>query len=98
VESTLLTAIIDFLPDAIFVIDGGGHVIAWNRVIEIMTGVSRKDMLGKGGDAHVIPFYCKRRFILINLIMHEGKESEASYDYAKKRRKYHLCGDLCSCF
>ena len=28
--------IIDFLPDAIFVIDRKGAVIAWNRAIEAM--------------------------------------------------------------
>ena len=32
--------IIDFLPDATFVIDADRHVIAWNRAVEEMTGMS----------------------------------------------------------
>ena len=40
--------IIDFLPDATFAIDTAGKVIAWNRAIEEMTGVSAEEMLGKG--------------------------------------------------
>ncbi len=34
-----LANIIDFLPDATFVIDKEGRVIAWNRAIEKMTGL-----------------------------------------------------------
>jgi len=35
-----LADIINFLPDATFVIDKEGKVISWNRAIEDMTGVS----------------------------------------------------------
>jgi PAS domain S-box-containing protein len=38
--------IIDHLPDATFVIDTDGIVIAWNRAIEEMTGVAAHRMLG----------------------------------------------------
>src|SRR5208337_1941017 len=34
-----LSEIIEFLPDATFVIDKGRRVIAWNKAIEEMTGV-----------------------------------------------------------
>ncbi|MBN2488622.1 MAG: PAS domain S-box protein, partial [Methanosarcinaceae archaeon] len=40
--------IIEFLPDATFVIDAEKKVIAWNRAIEEMTGVTKEDILGKG--------------------------------------------------
>ena len=40
--------IINFLPDATFAIDTKGVVIAWNRAIEEMTGVSAAKMAGKG--------------------------------------------------
>ena len=43
-----LTDIIDFLPDATVVIDGEGRVIAWNRAIEEMTGVSAEADAGQG--------------------------------------------------
>jgi len=43
-----LADIIDFLPDGTFAIDRSGHVIAWNRAIEEMTGVHSRDIMGKG--------------------------------------------------
>ncbi len=39
--------IINLLPDATFVIDAAGKVIAWNHAIEEMTGASAREMLGK---------------------------------------------------
>lgn len=47
--------IINFLPDATFAIDIHGVVIAWNRAIEEMTGVSAAEMLGKGNYEYSIP-------------------------------------------
>ncbi len=58
--------IIDFLPDATFVIDRERRVIAWNRAMEKMTGVSADEMLGKGECAYACPFYNTKRPILID--------------------------------
>ena len=58
--------IIEFLPDATFVVDADNKVIAWNRALEEMTGVSKAEMLGKGDLAYAIPFYGERRPILID--------------------------------
>ncbi len=60
--------IIDFLPDATFVIDQNGRVIAWNRAIEMMTGVKAEDMLGRGDYEYSLPFYGEKRPILIDLV------------------------------
>ncbi len=60
--------IINFLPDATCAIDLSGHVIAWNRAIEEMTGVSASEMVGKGDYEYSIPFYGQRRPSLIDLI------------------------------
>jgi PAS domain S-box-containing protein len=59
--------IIDFLPDATFVIDEKGSVIAWNRAIEEMTGRRREEMVGKQNDEYSLLFYGKRREMLIDL-------------------------------
>lgn len=64
--------IISFLPDATLAIDRNGHVIAWNRAIEEMTGVPAGEMLGKGDFTYAIPFYGRARPILIDLIMTGG--------------------------
>ena len=71
--------IINFLPDATFAIDMNGTVIAWNRAIEVMTGVPAKEMLGKGGYEYAIPFYGERRPILINLIFVHDDEIRSRY-------------------
>ncbi len=64
-----LTQVIDFLPDATFVIDKAGKVIAWNKAIEKMTGIRKQDILGKGDYAYATPFYGKPRPILIDLAL-----------------------------
>ena len=72
-----LTQVIDFLPDATFVIDKAGKVIAWNKAIEIMTGIRRQDILGKGDYAYAIPFYGRPRPILIDFALNPDAASTA---------------------
>ncbi len=74
-----LSDIIDFLPDATLVIDNEGKVIAWNRAIEIMTGVKEEEMLGKGDYEYALPFYGERRPILIDLALQNNPEKEKLY-------------------
>jgi PAS domain S-box-containing protein len=74
-----LSDIIEFLPDATLVIDKDGKVIAWNRAVEIMTGIKKEDMIGKGNNEYSLPFYGDRRAILIDLALHPDKETEKLY-------------------
>jgi PAS domain-containing protein/DNA-binding CsgD family transcriptional regulator len=82
-----LSDIIDFLPDATFVIDRKGMVIAWNRAIEEMTGVAAKDMLGKGNYEYALPFYGIRRPIMIDLVLKVDKKIERNYYSILKKEK-----------
>lgn len=75
-----LSAIIEFLPDATFVIDRQKRVIAWNRAIEAMTGVKKEMILGKGNYACSTPFYGKPRPMLIDFLMGGGREVVERYD------------------
>jgi len=74
-----LAEIIDFLPDATFAINRDGIIIAWNRAIEEMTGIAAETMLGKGDYEYAIPFYGRRRPILIDLIFAPDREVEPYY-------------------
>jgi PAS domain S-box-containing protein len=74
-----LANIIDFLPDATFAVDREGKVIAWNRAIEDMTGISKDDMLDRGGYAYAVPFYGKPRPTLIDLVIQDQKDIESIY-------------------
>ncbi len=75
-----LSDIINFLPDATFAINTEGNVIAWNKAIENMTGISAADMLGRGQYEYAIPFYGTRRPILIDLVLNpDGQLEMANY-------------------
>ena len=82
--SQLLQNIIDFLPDPTFVIDNDGKVLAWNHAIEDLTGTKASSIIGEGDYAYSIPFYAKRRPILVDLLQVYDKETESLYDYVKK--------------
>ena len=76
--------IISFLPDATFVIDIERKVIAWNRAVEELTGVKAPEIVGKGNFEYAIPFYGKRRPILIDLALDWNDEIAKTYQYVKK--------------
>lgn len=72
-----LLDIIEFLPDPTFVVDKERKVIAWNRAIEEMTGVSQEDIIGTDKYADVLPFYNsqKQEPILIDMIFSPNRET-----------------------
>ncbi|HPM75598.1 MAG TPA: PAS domain S-box protein [bacterium] len=77
-----LNDIIEFLPDATAVIDRDGRVIAWNKAMEEMTGIAKEDMLDKGDYEYAIPFYGKRRPVLLDLAISVENASELEqYDH-----------------
>lgn len=76
-----LSDIIDFLPDATFALDKEKKVIIWNKAIERMTDIKAEDMIGKGNHEFSIPFYGKRRSILMDLVW--SKEQKIIKKYPK---------------
>ncbi|NMB78136.1 MAG: PAS domain S-box protein, partial [Methanomicrobiales archaeon] len=77
-QQRLLNAI-EYLPDATFIIDTDGRIIAWNRAIEEMTGVPAAEMIGKGNYEYAVPFYGARRKILIDLIFETDEVIATNY-------------------
>jgi diguanylate cyclase (GGDEF)-like protein/PAS domain S-box-containing protein len=80
-----LLDIIEFLPDATFVIDQHKKVIAWNRAIEEMTGVSKKEIVGKGDYAYAVAFYDRPRPILIDMIGLDDQDVSRYYENVTRR-------------
>lgn len=76
--------IVNFLPDATWVIDNDGKVVTWNRAIEELTGIKAEDMLGKGNYEYALPFYGKRRPVLIDLIREWNETYEERYISVEK--------------
>ncbi|MCE5270105.1 response regulator [bacterium] len=74
-----LADIIDFVPDATFVVDREGRVIAWNSAMEKLTGIKSGEMLGKGNNEYSMSIYGERRPILINLALNPNEELEKKY-------------------
>lgn len=68
-EKQHLADIINFLPDATFVIDRDGRVIAWNKAMESLTGMKSQEVLGKSDREYALPFYGKKIPILIDLAL-----------------------------
>lgn len=76
--------IIEYLPDATFVVDMNRRVVAWNRALVEMTGVSKDEMIGQGNYAYAIPFYGIRRPILIDLIDENLDHIDDFYPYISR--------------
>ncbi|MHB8058393.1 MAG: GAF domain-containing protein [Desulfuromonadaceae bacterium] len=81
----LLADIYDFLPDATFVVDLEKKVIAWNRAVVEMSGITKEEMLGQGDHAYTIPFYGERRDVLLDLIDTDDDELAAKYQGVTRR-------------
>lgn len=78
-----LESIIEFLPDATFVIDRAGTVIAWNRAIEKLTGVPAAHMLGRGNHLYATVFYGEKKPMLIDVALRpelEGRTGHSRID------------------
>lgn len=89
-----LNDIIEFLPDAIFAIDVNGRVIAWNRAIEELTGIDKTRMINKGDYEYAVPFYGKRRPILIDLALKEDSGKKKYYPEVKKESGTYIADTL----
>ncbi len=88
-----LADIINFLPDATFVINRDGVVIAWNKAIEKITGIKAAYILGKGNFEYALPFYKKRRPMLINMVLKPEASLEKEYERIKWQEDGTLVGD-----
>lgn len=76
--------IVEFFPDATFVVDNDGRIIAWNRALERMTGIPKDQMIGKGDHAYSVPFYGEPRSIIIDLIGAADAETEKRYEFVER--------------
>jgi len=89
-----LADIINFLPDATFVINRQGEVIAWNRAIEKMTGIKANQMLGARGYEYALPFYGEKRPLLADIILNPNLGLGESYESLKWQEDGTLSGEV----
>lgn len=79
-----IAEIIEFLPDATFVIDEQRRVVAWNRAMEAMTGIKKQDIIGHGDCRYMIPFYGEPLSGLIDLVFDYDEKISAKYDFVER--------------
>lgn len=77
--------ILEFLPDATFVIDTHGVVTAWNHALEELTGAKAEDIVGKGDHEYAIPFYGKRQPMLADLVFLGEEQLAGRYDHVDRQ-------------
>ncbi len=76
--------IVDFLPDATFVVDSKGEIIAWNKAIEEMTGCPKEEMLGSGERSYSVAFYGEPRPVLLDFLDEDISNVTSHYTYMKR--------------
>jgi len=64
-----LADIINFFPDPLYVVDTSEHIIAWNRAMVAMTGVSRDDAIGSKYKPLLEKFYNAPDPILLEMVL-----------------------------
>lgn len=88
-----LTDIIEFLPDPTWVIDIDGRVIAWNRAIERLTGIDKKEIVGKDGYAHAVPFYGRPQPMLIDLMLKREKCWDSDFPGGRGKQEMFIASE-----
>jgi PAS domain S-box-containing protein len=81
-----LSAIVNFLPDAMFVIDTNGTVIAWNRAMEDLTGRKAGDIVGRGNFEHGVVLHGAREPMLIDFAVHPDQKIPEKYHFIKREK------------
>jgi len=76
-----LSRIIEFLPDATFVVNAMGNIVIWNRAMEELTGNPAGDVVERGSYRHLLRPYTDGRPILLGFFI---EKDPASLDVLKE--------------
>jgi len=92
-EDAALARSLQALPDATWIINTKGEVTVWNSAMERLSGVLASDMLGKGNYEHALPFYGKRRPVLIDLALDWDARSRDYYVAVQRDEEGYLSAE-----
>jgi PAS domain S-box-containing protein len=87
--------IVEFLPDATFVLDEERRVIAWNSAVEDLTGVKKEGIIGQGDYAHSVAFYGAVRPMLVDFVFQEDLENENLYEFMERKGNRFIAEAFC---
>jgi len=75
---------IEFMPDPTFIVDRNHRIIAWNRAIELLSGVKREEVMGKEDFQIAFSFLSGSRPVLVDLL--DLPPHELARNYPSVRR------------
>jgi len=79
-----LSETIEFMPDPTFIIDWNHRVIAWNRALEMLTGVKRDEVLGKRDFGKAFTLFGEERPILVDILYLPPHELAKKYPQVRR--------------
>jgi PAS domain S-box-containing protein len=79
-----LVETVQTLDNPVFAVDKKGVIIAWNKALEQLTGVTAAAMIGKGDREYAVPFYGKPAPMLIDHIVAPPGSTPAGLPAIKK--------------
>ncbi|NYT08118.1 MAG: PAS domain S-box protein [Methanomicrobiales archaeon] len=79
-----LSETIEFMPDPTFIIDRNHRVIAWNRSLEMLTGVKRDEVLGKKDFRKAFSFFGDERPVLVDILDLPPHELARTYPQVRR--------------
>lgn len=79
-----LADILESIPDPTFVIDRNKRVIAWNHATEVLSGVAREDIIGRGDSAYAVAFFGKKQPILIDFVDELPNQLDPAYKFVQR--------------
>jgi PAS domain S-box-containing protein len=79
-----LSETIEFMPDPTFIIDKNHQVIAWNRALEMLTGVKRDEVLGRSDFRKAFSFFGNQRPILVDILDLSPHELARNYPHVRR--------------
>ncbi len=68
---------VEHLPVPAYALDTAGVVLAWNRALARLTGVSGEEKVGKNGGAHATPFVGSPGYMLADLAIDRDRPAPA---------------------
>lgn len=72
--------ILQHLPDSTFVVGKKGDILFWNQAFENLTGITAKDIIGKGYDDYSVAIFNEKRPLLANLLLDDSLSANGLYD------------------
>jgi len=82
----MLNNIVEFLPDPTMVVDKKLNIIAWNRNMENLTGISKESILDRNLIENIDSIHCIKEPAIIERMLHDESDYE-KYGYSSVKKQ-----------